>query len=126
MVGAREKVLYVEDNYENLMLIKRVLQAEGYQVFEAGNVEEGLQRAHETHPDLILVDIHLPGADGLEIATSLRADPQFAQTPIIAITANVLDRERERSLRAGCNGFIQKPIDVDGLPALIAGFLEQA
>ncbi len=126
MSGGRATVLYVEDNYENLMLIKRVLQAEGYQVLEAASVEEGLQQARETQPDLILVDIHLPGADGLEMAAHLRADPQFAQTPILAITANVLDRERERSLQAGCNGFIQKPIDVDNLPRIIASFLAEA
>ncbi len=118
-------VLYVEDNPENRLLVRRILQAEGYHVLEAANAFEGLRLALDEHPDLILVDINMPEVDGLTLTSRLRTDPQLAHTPVVAITANVMRGDRERTLAAGCDGYIQKPVDVDFLPRQIARFLHR-
>jgi two-component system cell cycle response regulator DivK len=124
MAGA--KVLYIEDNVENRTLVKRVLEVEGYVVLEADDGIDGLRIVQEEAPDLILIDINLPEIDGYEITTRLRQMESLSNIPIVALTANVLKGDRERSLEAGCDGYIQKPIDVDLLPAQIAAFLRQA
>lgn len=117
-------VLCVEDNKDNRVLVRRILQAEGYVVLEAANAFEGLQAALLQRPDLILVDINMPHIDGLTLATRLKAYPGLAEVPVIAITANVMHGDRERSLAAGCDGYIQKPIDIDALPLQVARFLQ--
>ncbi|NIS81891.1 MAG: response regulator [Anaerolineales bacterium] len=117
------KILYVEDTIDNRILVRRVLQAEGYTVLEAGTAQEGLELAITQRPDLILVDINLPEVDGLTLTTHLKSDPDFSLVPIVALTANVMRGDRERSLAAGCDGYIQKPIDIDLLPLQIARFL---
>jgi two-component system cell cycle response regulator DivK len=116
-------ILYVEDAIDNRILVRRVLQAEGYAILEAGNAQEGLSIAKATQPDLILVDINLPEVDGLTLTAHLKANPHLQRVPIIALTANAMKGDRERSLAAGCDGYIQKPIDVDLLPRQIARFL---
>ncbi len=116
-------VLYVEDNVDNRILVKRVLQAEGYSFLGAGDAMEGMLLAHEHRPDVILVDINMPEMDGLTMTSHLKTDPIFSMTPVIAITANVMRGDRERTLSAGCDGYIQKPIDVDQLPNQIVRFL---
>ncbi len=118
-------VLYVEDNTENRVLVRRILEAEGYSVLEAGTAADGLRLATESRPDIILVDINMPDVDGLTLTSQIRAHPPLVRTPIIAITANVMRGDRERTLEAGCDGYIQKPIDVDVLPRQIARFLHQ-
>lgn len=123
---ARAKVLYIEDNIENRTLVKRVLEVEDYIVLEADDGIDGLRIIQEEAPDLILIDINLPEIDGYEITTRLRQMESLSNIPIVALTANVLKGDRERSLEAGCDGYIQKPIDVDLLPAQIAAFLRQA
>jgi len=123
---ASAKVLYIEDNIENRTLVKRVLEVEGYIVLEADDGIDGLRIVQEEAPDLILIDINLPEIDGYEITTRLRQMESLSNIPIVALTANVLKGDRERSLEAGCDGYIQKPIDVDLLPAQIAAFLRQA
>jgi len=120
------KVLYIEDNVENRTLVKRVLEVEGYVVLEADDGIDGLRVVQKEAPDLILIDINLPEVDGYEITTRLRQMEGLSNIPIVALTANVLKGDRERSLDAGCDGYIQKPIDVDLLPAQIAAFLRQA
>jgi len=117
------KVLYIEDNFENRVLVKRVLEVEGYVVLEADDGPSGIRIAEQEAPDLILVDINLPEIDGYEVTAKLRQIPSLAHVPIVALTANVLKGDRERSLAAGCDGYIQKPVDVDLLPAQIAAFL---
>ncbi len=117
------RVLYIEDNLENRILVKRVLEAEGYVVLEAEDGPSGLKKAEEELPDLILMDINLPEVDGYELTMRLRQKMQLRTVPIVALTANVLRGDRERSLEAGCDGYIQKPIDVDLLPAQIGAFL---
>lgn len=117
-------VLCVEDNRDNRVLVRRILQAEGYSVLEASNAFEGLQIALVQRPDIILVDINMPHIDGLTLASRLKAYPGLAHVPVIAITANVMHGDRERSLAAGCDGYIQKPIDIDALPDQVARFLQ--
>jgi two-component system cell cycle response regulator DivK len=118
-------VLYVEDTVDNRILVRRILQAQGYIVLEAGTAKEGLELAFSEQPDLILVDINLPEIDGLTFTQRLKSEPKFASIPIVALTANVLRGDRERSLLAGCNGYIQKPIDVDLFPSQIRHFIKQ-
>jgi two-component system cell cycle response regulator DivK len=120
------KVLYIEDNQTNRLLVLRVLTAEGYTVLEAGNGLEGLDIAQRERPDLILVDISMPDLDGYEVAARLRALGEPGQVPIVAVTANVMRGDRERSLQAGCDGYIQKPLDVDLLPSQVEAFLRAA
>jgi two-component system cell cycle response regulator DivK len=120
------KILYIEDNIENRTLVKRVLEVEGYVVLEADDGPSGLRVIKEEMPDLILMDINLPEIDGYEITTQLRQMEGLKNVPIVALTANVLKGDRERSFDAGCDGYIQKPVDVDLLPAQIAAFLRQA
>ena len=116
-------ILYVEDNYDNRVLVRRVLEAEGYEIAEASNAEDALQKIQSVQPNLILMDINMPGADGYALTARIKATPGFAAVPIIAVTANVMRGDRERSLEAGCDGYIQKPIDIDILSQQIERFL---
>jgi two-component system, cell cycle response regulator DivK len=116
-------ILYVEDNFDNRNLIRRVLEAEGYSMAEAGNAEEAMQKIISTRPDLILMDINMPGMDGYTLTARIKATPGFANVPIVAVTANVMRGDREKSLEAGCDGYIQKPIDIDTLSQQIGRFL---
>ena len=118
-------ILYVEDDANNRVLIRRVLMAKGYQVVEAEDGPEGIELARTTHPDLILMDINLPDMDGYEATARLRSLDDMRGVPIIALTANVMRGDREKTLAAGCSGYIQKPIDVDRLPAQLAAFLRR-
>ena len=95
MAEIPQKVLYVEDNLDNRMLVQRILQAEGYEFLGADNAAEGLKLARQHHPDLILVDINMPDVDGLSMTRQLKADQVFSKTPVIAITANVMRGDRE-------------------------------
>lgn len=118
-------VLYIEDDQANRTLVRRVLEAEGYTVLEAENGRRGLQVAGAERPDLVLVDISMPEMDGYEVTARLRAMDEVAQTPIVALTANVMKGDRERALEAGCSGYIQKPLDIDMLPRQVASFLDR-
>ncbi|MBN1581423.1 MAG: response regulator [Anaerolineae bacterium] len=120
------RILYIEDNPDNRMLTKRILMVEGYEVLEAEDGPSGLAVAEKQDLDLILVDINMPGMDGYEVTKHLRKMPKLDNVPIIALTANVLRGDREKSLDAGCDGYIQKPLDVDMLPEQVATFLAQA
>jgi two-component system cell cycle response regulator DivK len=120
-----KRILYIEDNPENRMLVRRVLTAEGYTLLEAANGASGLRLAEEDSPDLILMDINLPEMDGYELTTRIKLNPKLADVPVIAMTANVMHGDREKSLAAGCDGYIQKPIDIDLLPDQIAKFLSR-
>ena len=117
-------ILCIEDNPENRLLVRRVLEAEGYQVIEADNGVTGLQKAKTIAPDLVLMDINLPEIDGYELTHRLKQMPDLAGVPIVAMTANVMKGDREKTLAAGCDGYIQKPIDVDQLPLQVARFLQ--
>ncbi|MCL4299686.1 MAG: hybrid sensor histidine kinase/response regulator [Anaerolineae bacterium] len=116
-------ILYVEDNTANRMLVRQVLEGVGYQVIEATDGLSGIKTAQEANPDLILMDINIPGMDGYEAATRIKSLPELSNIPIIALTAKVMAGDRERALAAGCDGYIAKPIDIDALPNQVAEFL---
>ncbi|MBN1136063.1 MAG: response regulator [Anaerolineae bacterium] len=125
METAGPKILYIEDNRDNRILVRRVLEVEGYQVVEAEDGWAGLEAAKAEQFDLILVDINLPEVDGYEVTARLKALDTVKDVPIIAITANVMKGDREKTLAAGCSGYIQKPVDVDLLPMQVAAFLAE-
>ncbi len=117
-------ILYIEDNPDNRLLVRRVLQAENYNVLDADNAYQAVEILQSSHPDLILMDINLPEIDGYTLTARLKEIPDTQQIPIIALTANVMKGDRERTIEAGCDGYIQKPINVDTLPHQIASYLE--
>ncbi len=119
----KNTILYVEDNSDNRILVRRVLEAEGYQIAEASNAEDAMQKIQSVRPNLILMDINMPGVDGYALTARIKATPGFATVPIVAVTANVMRGDREKSLEAGCDGYIQKPIDIDILSQQIERFL---
>ncbi len=118
-------VLYVEDNAENRLLVRRILMAEGILVEEAESAPQALKKIEQHCPDLILMDINMPEIDGYMLTSRLRENPKLNKVPIIALTANVMRGDRERTIEAGCDGYIQKPIDVDILPQQITRFLKE-
>jgi two-component system, cell cycle response regulator DivK len=117
------RILYVEDDPNNRLLVRRILMSEGVTVEEAENALEGISKALSTLPDLILMDISMPGMDGLQATMEIRNNPEIAHIPVVALTANVMDGDREMTLNAGCNGYIGKPIDVDTFADEVFGFL---
>jgi len=119
------RILYIEDNRENLLLVRRILEAEGFSVTGAPDGPSGLEIAAEMQPDLILLDINLPEIDGYDLARRFRQTPGLQQVPILAVTANVMHGDRERTLEAGCDGYIQKPIEVDRLPDQVRAALRK-
>ena len=117
-------IMYVEDNKENRLLVRRVLEAEGYAVIEAESAAQALEFLAQGVPNLILMDINMPEIDGYTLTTRLRHNPKMHGVPIIAMTANVMRGDRERTMEAGCDGYIQKPIDVDLLGQQLKQFLK--
>jgi two-component system cell cycle response regulator DivK len=116
-------VLHVEDNLENRILIRRLLNSDGYQVLEAANAKQAFEILLDCLPTLILMDINMPDMDGYTLTNRLKLDPRYKQIPIIALTANVMKGDRERTLQAGCDGYIEKPIDVDNFLEQVARFI---
>lgn len=124
MPSSNYKILYIEDNPENRTLVRRVLEVEGYIVILAINAKDGLAQAAANPPDLILMDINMPEMDGYTTTARIKALPGLEKIKVIALTANVMKGDKEKTLAAGCDGYIQKPIDVDQLPRQIARYLE--
>ena len=116
-------ILYIEDDLANRTLVKRILEAEGYRVLEAESGVQGLEIARDERPALIFVDISMPDMDGYEVTRQLRQMDGVRRTPIVALTANVMKGDREKSLEAGCSDYIQKPLDVDKLPGTVVDLL---
>ncbi len=116
-------ILYVEDNQDNRNLVRRVLGVEGFSVAEAKDAAQALERLETGSIDLILMDINMPDMDGYTLTAKIKSMPKYKDVPIIAVTANVMRGDRERSLEAGCDGYIQKPIDIDTLAQQIERFL---
>lgn len=106
------RILIVEDNPRNLKLVRDVLQVKGHATLEAGTAEEGIRIAGEQHPDLILMDIHLPGMNGIDALRALRGDPATAAIPVIAVTASVMQDDRRMIVEAGFNAYVGKPINL--------------
>ena len=119
-------ILVVDDNEGGLLLASAVLQREGFRVDSAGSAEDVLERLRARAPDLILMDVQLPGQDGLSLTRQLKADPATASIPIVALTAHAMATDREQAIAAGCIGYISKPIETRTLGDLIRGFLAEA
>jgi len=118
-------VLYIEDNPDNIMLVRRILESRGYTILESKDGLGGIAMAEKENIDLILLDINLPDIDGYEVAKRLRASSKsaLAYIPIVAITANALKGDAEKALAAGCDVYMSKPINIRELAARVAGFL---
>jgi putative two-component system response regulator len=112
-------ILQVEDSTENRVLVRKILESAGHHVIDAKDGDEGVRLAAELRPDLVIMDLYLPGMDGYLATARLKAEPELAQIPVVALTASVLSGDRERCLRAGCAGYIKKPIDVYAFPDLV-------
>jgi CheY-like chemotaxis protein len=105
-----KKVLVADDKATSRELVRTVLEKCGYEVFEAADGTEALQRAREIQPDLIILDLHMPGVGGIGVVRELRLEAQFASTPIMALTASAMQGDQERALSAGFTGYLSKPI----------------
>jgi two-component system cell cycle response regulator DivK len=123
-----KNILYIEDNPDNMLLVKRVLTSRGYFLLEAKNGSEGLSVAEKEEVDLILLDINLPDIDGYEVARRLRKSTkvELAYVPIIAITANALKGDAEKALDAGCDVYMSKPINIRELWARVEAYVSSA
>lgn len=118
------KILIVEDNEKNMYLISFILKKKGYEIIEATTGEEGVEFAIKEKPDLVIMDIQLPGIDGLETTKRIRASGADGNTPIIAITSYAMTGDREKALEAGCTGYIEKPINPDTILSEIEKYLK--
>jgi CheY-like chemotaxis protein len=105
------KILIIEDNEQNLYLATFLLQKSGYEIFQARSGPEGIALAARVRPDMILLDIQLPGMDGYAVARALRQDERLKDVPIVAVTSYAMVGDREQTLAAGCNAYIEKPIN---------------
>ena len=117
------RILVVEDNELNLKLVRDVLSYAGYEVVEARTGEQGVELAAECRPDLVLMDLQLPGIDGIEALRQLRASPQSKGLPVVAVTAYAMKEDRERAVRAGFDGYLEKPYGIHELPRQVQRFL---
>lgn len=118
-------ILVVDDNATNLKLASEVLQMEGHEVLRASDADEALALLGAHRPDLILMDIALPGMDGLELTRRLKADPDLCTVPIIALSAFAMKGDEEKALASGCDGYITKPINTRTFPAQVMVFLRK-
>jgi two-component system, cell cycle response regulator DivK len=116
-------ILLVEDNERNLKLVRDVLEYVGYDVRVARTAEDGIALAVKERPDLVLMDLQLPGIDGMEALRRLRENVRTADIPVVAVTAQAMKQDRERALEAGFNGYIEKPISVRAFPDQVRSFL---
>jgi len=123
---AGEKILIVEDNPMNMELATDLLEASGYVVIQAGAAEEGIKLARAELPDLILMDISLPGMDGLEATGVLKQDPATKGINVIALTAHAMKGDEEKALASGCAGYITKPIDTRAFSKTVSQFIDSA
>jgi two-component system cell cycle response regulator DivK len=122
---AGEPVLVVDDNYQNLKLVRVLLRTEGYEVRTAVDAEEAMRELEWFSPRLILMDLQLPGMDGLELTRRLKADPMRRDIAIIAVTAYAMKGDEAKAMAAGCDGYVAKPIDVETLPVLVRGHIDR-
>jgi two-component system cell cycle response regulator DivK len=116
-------ILHVEDNIDNRILVRRLLESHSYKVIEAVNAYSAILSLCKYRPDLILMDINIPDVDGYTLTTKLKSVPGVQNIPIIAITANAMRGDREKTLHAGCDGYIEKPIDIDNFLNQVNSYL---
>lgn len=119
-------ILVVDDNPMNVKLLRFVLEARGYVIRAAHSAEEAMRALEASAPDLILMDIQLPGTDGLTLSRHLRADPRHARTPIVAVSASAMPQDHAAALEAGCDEFVAKPIDTRTFGATVERLLAAA
>ncbi|MBT3386413.1 MAG: response regulator [Desulfobacula sp.] len=122
---AGEKILIVEDNRMNMELANDLLEIAGFTALQADTAEKGVSLAREQLPNLILMDISLPGMDGLEAAKLIRGDERTRDIPIVAMTAHAMKGDEEKATLAGCNGYITKPLDIKLFSNIVKGFLNK-
>ena len=120
-----ERILIVEDNPQNMNVFEMVLRAKGYTLLKATDGEEALDMALSGRPDLIIMDIQIPGMNGLEVTRKLRENSAFSRIPIIAVSAYAMKGDREKAIEAGCNAYLSKPFNIHELTGLIAEMLLQ-
>ncbi len=120
----KKNILLIEDNEQNSYLVTYLLQAHGFHVTHAVDGPGGLCLASKMQPALILLDIQLPGMDGYAVARALRENPALNAVPVIAVTSYAMHSDRERCFEAGCNGYLEKPIDPHTFASLIESYLE--
>ena len=125
-MSPQKTILCVEDNTVNMLLVSRIVEAEGHQLLKAENGQIALDILEETTPDIILLDINLPGINGLELARKFKADDRLAPVPLIATTAQVLVGDRERCLEAGCDDYLPQPLDIRRLREVIRAHLDKS
>ena len=118
-------ILYVEDNPDNRLLVRRILLSEDYSLLEATDALDALNVLKTAQPDLILMDINMPDMDGYTLTAKIKSLPGFERVPILAVTANVMRGDKEKTLEAGCDGYIQKPLDIEQLTREIERFLSR-
>jgi CheY-like chemotaxis protein len=118
-----DPVLVVDDNPTNVKLLQLVLRAEGYEMHVAHDADEAWAVLARTVPRIILMDLQLPGVDGLTLTSLLKADPRYRDIPIVAVTSYAMKGDEERARAAGCDGYVTKPIDTRALPGVIRGHL---
>jgi CheY-like chemotaxis protein len=119
------RILVVEDNERNLKLVRDVLQYAGYDILEARTGEQGVELAQRSSPHLVLMDLQLPGIDGEQAFRLIRDDSRTSGIPVVALTASAMKDDRARVLRAGFDGYLEKPINVRALPAQVLAFLSR-
>jgi len=117
------KILYIEDNPYAVQLVRDVMEIYGYELIEAYDGLTGVAVAARERPDLILMDINLPGIDGLEATSRLKASPELSYIPVIAVTANTSYGDRQRCIEAGCDGYVPKPVSIRDLMDTVRAFL---
>jgi len=120
-----EKILIVDDNPTNLKLVAYLMTANGYEVTTALDADAALTAIERNPPRLILMDLQLPGTDGLELTRRLKADPMTREIIVVAVTAYAMKGDQDRAMAAGCDDYVTKPIDTRGLPATIAKHLQR-
>jgi len=118
-------ILYVEDNPDNRLLVRRILLSEDYSLLEATDAQDALNVLRTAQPDLILMDINMPDMDGYTLTAKIKSMPGFERAPILAVTANVMRGDKEKTLEAGCDGYIQKPLDIEQLTREIERFISR-
>ena len=123
---AHELILITEDNEKNRKLMRELLQVKGYQILETETAEEGIRLAQEAHPALILMDLQLPGMDGIAALGALRADPRTTRIPVIAVTASAMTHHRPQILAAGFDGYQTKPLHVKEFLQVVREVLDRA
>jgi two-component system, cell cycle response regulator DivK len=122
----KAKILLIEDNPQNRYLTRFLLEQRGHEVLQAGTGSQGLEMAAKARPDLILLDIQLPGMDGHAVARALKSDPQLKSIPIVAVTSYAMVGDREKCLQAGAEGYIEKPIDPDTFVTEVEHFIRSS